>query len=508
MKSITYWKNSDSMRPADKLKKSSNMDFEFNESGNVIYSTNKVFDTTHKCKVAGRSDISFNVLFSTHSFLSAKTANIFAISSPLILISGWLLSLWLNLMRKRVLEVMDEELARVFKMEIKSGKSRSGLLNKIAKALLPSDARTTFLLNQRLEPLKCSLKKREESIRDLEAGKAALEAKTQVADQVRHDLRNPLMYLKVLAENSTSLNTQDKKQLYDISNTIETCIDEVGGRKKQNTKTFEILEFMADRAIERKRAVIESLGLNIEIELQQKLKQLHPVSIHSSNFDWVISNILQNAMDAIAPDEGKIIITFNESDTHVEVLTSDNGNGIDEDSAKYVFNKNFTQGKPGGSGLGLFSAKQKVEGWGRKINMTPKDQGVQVIFSIPKTNVGGEYYSKSVADEFENWVLVDDSESVHTALEFKYPNKKIKSFKNSQSFRERTSTPEAKENGYFVLLDQNLGENSDKSGLETLATLSTIQNIALFTDAHDEPKIIQKCSLLGAPILPKSAMVI
>ena len=76
-------------------------------------------------------------------------------------------------------------------------------------------------------------------------------------------------------------------------------------------------------------------------------------------FDWVIENLLKNALDAM---EGKGTITINmiDSVTQVKIDITDTGKGINKANLQHVFEPGFTT-KKRGWGLGLTLAKRIIE---------------------------------------------------------------------------------------------------------------------------------------------------
>jgi len=83
-------------------------------------------------------------------------------------------------------------------------------------------------------------------------------------------------------------------------------------------------------------------------------------SMHPPLFEWVIENIIKNAVDAMG-GEGNIKINIIEgSDWKVFIDISDNGKGITPSKLKQVFNPGFTT-KKRGWGLGLALAKRIVD---------------------------------------------------------------------------------------------------------------------------------------------------
>ncbi len=79
-------------------------------------------------------------------------------------------------------------------------------------------------------------------------------------------------------------------------------------------------------------------------------------------FEWVIENLVKNALDAIDTKQGKISIEVFENKNTVEVDISDNGKGIDMKRRKDVFRPGYST-KRRGWGLGLSLSKRIIDGY-------------------------------------------------------------------------------------------------------------------------------------------------
>jgi signal transduction histidine kinase len=80
-------------------------------------------------------------------------------------------------------------------------------------------------------------------------------------------------------------------------------------------------------------------------------------------FDWVIENLLKNALDAIE-GRGEIRILVRESANDIHIDVSDTGKGISAAHLARVFKPGFTT-KKRGWGLGLSLSKRIIEQYHR-----------------------------------------------------------------------------------------------------------------------------------------------
>ena len=86
------------------------------------------------------------------------------------------------------------------------------------------------------------------------------------------------------------------------------------------------------------------------------------VNINPHLFNWVIENIIRNAIDAMEEGIGKISWTIHEHPDNVEIDISDTGKGIPASKLKTVFEPGYTT-KTRGWGLGLSLAQRIIENY-------------------------------------------------------------------------------------------------------------------------------------------------
>ena len=105
------------------------------------------------------------------------------------------------------------------------------------------------------------------------------------------------------------------------------------------------------------------------------------VAVNPLLFDWVIENLLRNALDAL-DGKGRISGRVRETDGKVIIDISDTGKGISSRNIRKVFNPGFTT-KQRGWGLGLSLVKRIVEQYHKgRIAVTASEVGKGTTFSI------------------------------------------------------------------------------------------------------------------------------
>jgi signal transduction histidine kinase len=105
-------------------------------------------------------------------------------------------------------------------------------------------------------------------------------------------------------------------------------------------------------------------------------------SINGELFEWVIENLIKNALDAIETGTGKITIILSERPGHVNIDVTDTGKGIDMTYRKEVFRPGFST-KKRGWGLGLSLSQRIIESYHRgKLILRDSKPGTGTTFRI------------------------------------------------------------------------------------------------------------------------------
>ena len=105
------------------------------------------------------------------------------------------------------------------------------------------------------------------------------------------------------------------------------------------------------------------------------------VALNAPLMQWVIENLLKNAVDAISGD-GMISFHLHENEHDVMLDIADTGKGIDSSLQRRIFEPGFTS-KDRGWGLGLPLAKRIVEQYhGGKLLLKQSQLGVGTTFRI------------------------------------------------------------------------------------------------------------------------------
>lgn len=107
-------------------------------------------------------------------------------------------------------------------------------------------------------------------------------------------------------------------------------------------------------------------------------------------FEWVIENLIKNAVDAISRDKGHISIHLYQNPKNIIIEVEDSGKGIPKQHFKTIFNPGYTTRKRGW-GLGLTLTKRIIDEYHNgHISVSKSEVGVGTTFQISLPNAKSE----------------------------------------------------------------------------------------------------------------------
>lgn len=180
-------------------------------------------------------------------------------------------------------------------------------------------------------------------------------------NEVVHELRNDVNRLELIADRFSKIGSAPKLQPVNIYEELDVC-----------------RQYMEKRA---------SRKVTFDFPGPQE-GQLH-VNINPHLFDWVVENLLRNALDAM-DGKGSISAEVYQDRNNVYVDLTDTGKGIPTGKHRRVFQPGYTT-KKRGWGLGLSLAKRIIEQYHQgRIFVKRSEEGVGATFtiSLPKAKVG------------------------------------------------------------------------------------------------------------------------
>jgi signal transduction histidine kinase len=201
-----------------------------------------------------------------------------------------------------------------------------------------------------------------------------------MAKETAHQLGTPVTSLNGWAEvlkdipGNEKIVTEIEKDIHRLE-LISDRFGKIGSQPHLDEKNIveqvrNMMEYMRKRA-----------GGKVEFILNTNNESYIPAMISPPLFDWVIENLIKNALDAME-GHGTITIAIHQTEKHVVIDVTDTGKGIAAANISKVFKPGFTT-KKRGWGLGLTLTRRIAEQYHKgKIFVKWSEPGKGTTFRI------------------------------------------------------------------------------------------------------------------------------
>ena len=210
----------------------------------------------------------------------------------------------------------------------------------------------------------------------------------RLARTLAHEIRNPLTNLNLSASQLRELIKGEDAELYleiinrsgeRINNLITQLLHsseqmEIKKKKVQLSDILkEIVEESKDRCKLKGVQLVESYKLSEEIEIECEPERVK----------LAFSNIVNNALEAVKEETGKITVDYTPEYGFVVISIIDNGVGMDEETKERLFDPFFTR-KAEGVGLGMTSVQTIITEHSGEIEIeSDPGEGSAFYISLP-----------------------------------------------------------------------------------------------------------------------------
>jgi len=187
-----------------------------------------------------------------------------------------------------------------------------------------------------------------------------------MAKETAHQFGTPISSLMGWLE-MLKLNYKQPDAVLDITEEISSDVEKLNKITYRFSKIGSKPEIKNHIVYEEAKKVIDYFNRRLpqtgkSVELTLTGNQTLCAKINPELFEWVLENLVKNALDSIENKIGKININITEAKKAVEIEVSDNGKGIDLRRRKDVFRPGYST-KKRGWGLGLSLSKRIIEGY-------------------------------------------------------------------------------------------------------------------------------------------------
>ncbi len=338
----------------------------------------------------------------------------------------------------------------------------------------------------------------------------------KIVNQVVHDIKSPvstlrmiLPYCDVLPEEIRITIKQSAGRIQDIAgnllNRFKPYLNEEAATENKLSPTLisvDILEIVAEKKYE-----YAKLSVDFVVEIS---KQSYFVFINTNvrEFKRMMSNLINNAVDALDGKSGVITVQLDIVDNKVEIIIKDNGKGMpDSVKEKILNNIAVTSNKKDGHGIGFEQIRDTLAANEGKLAIKSKvGAGTIIILSFPVSDTPDWICNKIELKTDDFIVILDDDPSIHGAWRARLKKHaikiKCKHFEiGNDAIEFINNLSEVQKDKVILLTDYELL----KQGLHGLDVINNtnIKRSILVTSHHNDDSIHVLAGLSNTKILPK-----
>ncbi len=185
-----------------------------------------------------------------------------------------------------------------------------------------------------------------------------------MAKETAHQFGTPISSLMGWLE-MLKLSYKDQDKVLDISEEINDDVEKLSKITYRFSKIGATPELKIQPVFEVVKTVVDYFqrrlprsGRNVDLTVSGDEKAC--AELNAELFEWVIENLIKNALDAIENKEGRISFLIKQNRNQIEIDAFDNGKGIEMKRRKDIFRPGYST-KRRGWGLGLSLSKRIIE---------------------------------------------------------------------------------------------------------------------------------------------------
>ena len=197
-----------------------------------------------------------------------------------------------------------------------------------------------------------------------------LAAVGRLASSIAHEINNPLesvTNLLYLARTSEAVPEEVRQYLVTAEAELRRASAITTQTLRFHKQATRPVEMTCDDLIADVLTIYHSRLVNSKIRVEKRKRAYRPVICMDGEIRQVMSNLIGNAIDAMHPDGGRLLLRSREGhdwktgQEGLVVTVADTGPGIPAETAARIFEAFFTTKGIGGTGLGLWISKEIID---------------------------------------------------------------------------------------------------------------------------------------------------
>lgn len=326
----------------------------------------------------------------------------------------------------------------------------------------------------------------------------------ELAAQVVHDIRSPLVALKSVTAAFQGLDDPQRRLATAAASRIENIANDLlarfTGRDAAELEPFTFVAPVIDSIIAEKTAL---LGNRAQITIRRELPEdlgAARVPISATELSRVLSNLLNNAIEALKGRPGGVMtVSARCASERVRIQVKDGGKEIAPEVLERLRVAGGSYEKAGGTGIGLEHAKAALTRAGGSLDIqSVLGHGTTVTLDMPLARPPRWCAQSIDLSGSRTIVVLDDDPSVHLLWNQRLGEEGVVSLTDPEQFDIARFPPEATR----YILDYEIC-GSPVTGLDLIVSHKLGRRAVLVTSYFNEPRLQRLVQESGALMLPK-----
>lgn len=343
----------------------------------------------------------------------------------------------------------------------------------------------------------------------------------EVVEKAVHDINTPLTIIGGGINSCNGLLPEEQltrlQQAYDnvlfilkdLAKNYKIKIDSPLS-KIESRQDLLIMDFVSD-VLEDKKFQYLRHPINFELSTTEAVKTAH-IDAQSGRLGRALSNLLNNAIDALPKNNGVIKVALDTNEDSVFITISDNGRGMTPEAVQRILERiSFTENKTNGHGVGLKQVWEALE-YNRgsmKVESTV-GKGTSFKLTFPRFEPTNWIAQEIVLYRDTILLILDDNKEFHESWKY-HLNSKIGGSRASQvkyfcegveALNFVNALAEEDRKRILLLADYELA-NQTLTGLDIIISCN-MTNAILITGHANDAGIRHSALMQGITLLPKT----
>lgn len=334
--------------------------------------------------------------------------------------------------------------------------------------------------------------------------------RAELSQQLAHDIRSPLAALDMGIKSLKNTTSSEVQLIRSAINRIHDIANNLAGKTEllnsDSVLHSTLLPSILTSMVSEKRTEYRDKS-NIEIDFSfSSINYGLYSNVVPSELKRIISNLINNAVEAIGNEQGTVTLSLDKLESFNLIHVIDDGPGMTAEIKERIFEEGFSAGKADGTGIGLYHAREALQGWGGEIScVSSPGKGAHFIIKIPVMAAPRDFVASIKLRPSCEVIIVDDDSSIHQVWKGRFESLGLKDLKistfSAPSIFQNWLSKNKSSNQLYLIDYEFLG--SELTGLDLLNHLES-DNAYLVTSRYEEEHIRTWCEKANVPLVDKS----